>query len=320
MWAQSRIARRVVGAGHACEQVARPGAGLLGGVVLLHLESEPAQLLHHGVRHGALFAGRALDLAEPHEVGDQPLALLAGRLDDHGRHATRGRSGRNTRVMDPEVLERIHRSYVVYNDGPGVLRGGYDDFYAELFHPDAELVVPQSYPDMEPVYVGVEGLKRQRVRMDEIWEDLRWEPERFIEADPFVVVLLEPLGDGPPDARACQRRGGPCVDGQDWTGGQARGVPRPRRGVRRRRAARRVGARVKSPGRPLGVRLGVHRGLDLGRPLTGELERSPDELAEERLRAQRARLELGVVLGRDEERVSRAARSPRRAGRRARCR
>ena len=96
--------------------------------------------------------------------------------------------------MDPEVLERIHRSYVVYNDGPGVLRGAYDDFYAELFHPDAELVVPQSYPDMEPVYVGVEGLKRQRVRMDEIWEDLRWEPERFIEADPFVVVLLNLSG------------------------------------------------------------------------------------------------------------------------------
>ena len=30
--------------------------------------------------------------------------------------------------------------------------------------------------------------------MDEIWEDLRWEPERFIEADPFVVVLLNLSG------------------------------------------------------------------------------------------------------------------------------
>jgi ketosteroid isomerase-like protein len=92
--------------------------------------------------------------------------------------------------VDPDVLERIRRSYVVYNDGPGVRRGDYDDFYAGLFSPDAELIVPQIYPDMEPVYIGIEGLKRQRERMEEIWEDLRWEPERFIEAAGIVVVLL----------------------------------------------------------------------------------------------------------------------------------
>jgi ketosteroid isomerase-like protein len=92
--------------------------------------------------------------------------------------------------MEPEVLERIRRSYVVYNDGAGVLRGDHDDFYAALFHPDAELVVPAIYPDMEPVYVGMEGLKRQRARMDEIWDDLRWDPERFIEAGEMIVVLM----------------------------------------------------------------------------------------------------------------------------------
>jgi ketosteroid isomerase-like protein len=92
--------------------------------------------------------------------------------------------------VEPDLLERIRRSYVVYNDGPGVLRGDHDDFHAALFSPDAEVIVPQIYPDMEPVYVGIEGLKRQRARMDEIWEDLRWEPERFIEAAGAVVVLL----------------------------------------------------------------------------------------------------------------------------------
>ncbi len=92
--------------------------------------------------------------------------------------------------MDPDLLERIRRSYPIYNDGPGVLRGDHDDFYAALFSPDAELIVPQIYPDMEPVYIGIEGLKRQRKRMDESWEDLRWQPERFIEAAETVVVLL----------------------------------------------------------------------------------------------------------------------------------
>jgi ketosteroid isomerase-like protein len=92
--------------------------------------------------------------------------------------------------VHPAVLERIRRSYVVYNDGPGVRRGEHDHFYGALFHEDAELIVPQSYPDMEPVYVGIEGLKRQRARMDDIWEELRWDPERFIEAGELVVVLL----------------------------------------------------------------------------------------------------------------------------------
>jgi ketosteroid isomerase-like protein len=92
--------------------------------------------------------------------------------------------------VDPDLLARIRRSYVIYNDGPGVWRGDYDDFYASLFSPDAELIVPQIYPDMEPVYIGIEGLKRQRERLDEIWEDLHWEPERFIEGNEVVLVLL----------------------------------------------------------------------------------------------------------------------------------
>jgi uncharacterized protein len=96
--------------------------------------------------------------------------------------------------VDPDLLERIHRSYLIYNDGPGLRRGDYDDFYAALFSPEAELIVPQIYPDMEPVYVGIEGLKRQRERMDEIWEELRWEPERFIEGTETVVVLLTLYG------------------------------------------------------------------------------------------------------------------------------
>jgi ketosteroid isomerase-like protein len=96
--------------------------------------------------------------------------------------------------VDPDLLDRIRRSYPIYNDGPGLRRGDYDDFYAALFSPEAELMVPQIYPDMERVYVGIEGLKRQRERMDEIWEDLRWEPERFIEGTETVVVLLTLYG------------------------------------------------------------------------------------------------------------------------------
>jgi ketosteroid isomerase-like protein len=92
--------------------------------------------------------------------------------------------------MPTAVLDLVRRSYPIYNDGPGIMRGDYDDFYRELFHPDAEIIVPQIYPDMEASYVGIEGLRRQRTRMEEIWEDLRWDPERFIEADGTILVLL----------------------------------------------------------------------------------------------------------------------------------
>jgi hypothetical protein len=85
---------------YARQQVACPRTRLVGGVVLLDVQPERAQLLRHGVGDGALVTGRALDLAEPHELGDQPLALLARRLDDHGRQATPGRLGRNTRPRE----------------------------------------------------------------------------------------------------------------------------------------------------------------------------------------------------------------------------
>jgi ketosteroid isomerase-like protein len=92
--------------------------------------------------------------------------------------------------MPTATLDLVCRAYPIYNDGPGILRGDYDDFYAQLFHPDAELIVPQIYPDMEAVYVGVEGLRRQRRHMEEIWDDLHWEPERFIESGETILVLL----------------------------------------------------------------------------------------------------------------------------------
>lgn len=92
--------------------------------------------------------------------------------------------------MSSAQLDLVRRCYPIYNDGPGILRGDHDDFYAELCHPDAELIVPQIYPDMEDVYVGIEGLRRQRRRMEEIWEDLRWEPEKFIEAGHVILVWV----------------------------------------------------------------------------------------------------------------------------------
>jgi hypothetical protein len=82
---------RAVGAGDAGEDIARVGAGLWTGVVLLDVEAEPAQLGRDGVGHGPLAAGRALDLAEADELRDEALALLVGgRMDRCRRHGGAG--------------------------------------------------------------------------------------------------------------------------------------------------------------------------------------------------------------------------------------
>jgi hypothetical protein len=78
---------RALGTGDAGEQVAGVGAGVGRGPVLLDVEVEPAQLGGEGIRHGALAAGGALDLAEADEVREQALAFLGGGgLDGGGGH------------------------------------------------------------------------------------------------------------------------------------------------------------------------------------------------------------------------------------------
>jgi hypothetical protein len=79
---------------YAGKQVAGVRAGLGCGVVLLDGEAEALQLLAHGIGHGALVLGRALDLTEAHEVVAQVLAL-GGRgalegADGHAPEATGG--------------------------------------------------------------------------------------------------------------------------------------------------------------------------------------------------------------------------------------
>jgi ketosteroid isomerase-like protein len=66
--------------------------------------------------------------------------------------------------------------------------------FAEFFEPDAELIFPEAYPDTEARYVGLDGFRRAMQRMDEIWEDLRFEAERFLDAGQSVVVFVTTSG------------------------------------------------------------------------------------------------------------------------------
>src|SRR5215208_528769 len=45
-------------------------------------------------------------------------------------------------------------------------------------------------------YRGHEGIRRFYNEVTEVWEDFRWDPLRFLEADGAVVVLLHSHGRG----------------------------------------------------------------------------------------------------------------------------
>jgi hypothetical protein len=84
--APSAVRRRA--AARIVEQVARVGAGLGGRVVLLDGQAKAPELGLDGIRHGALAARGALDLAEAHEVVEQALPLGGrGALEGADGHA-----------------------------------------------------------------------------------------------------------------------------------------------------------------------------------------------------------------------------------------
>ena len=91
--------------------------------------------------------------------------------------------------MSQENVELVRRAYSA--GAPGVLD---ERLFAETCAPDAEFVFPQAYPDTEPRYVGLSGFRRAMQEMNEIWEDLRFEAERFLDAGESVVVLVRTSG------------------------------------------------------------------------------------------------------------------------------
>jgi ketosteroid isomerase-like protein len=59
-----------------------------------------------------------------------------------------------------------------------------------LFDPEGEFIPAPDYPDTETRYRGVDGLHRFQRQLDEIWDDWRFETERYFDAGERVVVFL----------------------------------------------------------------------------------------------------------------------------------
>jgi|SRR5215211_4936356 len=96
--------------------------------------------------------------------------------------------------MSRENVEVARRLYSLGADAAGIVRGDYDDIFFDYFDPDVEVVPPLSYPDTEPLYRGQEGIRRWFREISEIWDDWRFEAERFFDAGNRVVVFVRVSG------------------------------------------------------------------------------------------------------------------------------
>ena len=97
--------------------------------------------------------------------------------------------------MSQENVEVVRRLYSLRPDAAGVVRGDYDNAFVDNFHPDVEIVSPSSYPDTPGSgYRGAEGMLRWVQRLDEIWDDWRFEAECFLNAGDRVVAFVRVSG------------------------------------------------------------------------------------------------------------------------------
>ena len=129
--------------------------------------------------------------------------------------------------MSEKNVEIVRRLYSLSPDAAGLVRGDYDDVFLDYFDPDVEVVPPSAYPDTESSYRGQEGIRRWVRQIDEIWDDWRFEAERFFDAGTQVVVFVRVSGS----AEAKRSGGGDFLrarpDVPQRSGHAGGGLPRP---------------------------------------------------------------------------------------------
>ena len=113
--------------------------------------------------------------------------------------------------MSEENVELVREGYEAVNSGD--LEKG-----LALFDPGTEIRPGVDVPntDLEDAYYGAEGFLEFLGRMSESFEEVRWEPEEFIDAGDDVVVLIRMTAKGRgsgveivrPIAHICSMRNG----------------------------------------------------------------------------------------------------------------
>jgi ketosteroid isomerase-like protein len=94
------------------------------------------------------------------------------------------------------AVDVVRDAYRFIEDVQVGRRDDFDDGYGDSFAESFELLLPPTYPEGEQVFRGRVGLKRWIESIQEVWDEWRMEPERFIAEDDGVVVLIRIVARG----------------------------------------------------------------------------------------------------------------------------
>jgi ketosteroid isomerase-like protein len=98
---------------------------------------------------------------------------------------------RNARGV--ELVRRSYRMLAQLRRDPD---GPVDELLRELVGERFELHLPATYPEGEQVFRGRSGLKRWTAVTKEVWDEWRFEVERYIDAGDRVIALVHVIAEG----------------------------------------------------------------------------------------------------------------------------
>ena len=93
-------------------------------------------------------------------------------------------------------IELVRDAYRFIEDIQEHRRHDFDDAYGDWFDEKFELLPPPTYPEGAQAFRGRSGLKRWIGVTQEIWDEWRLTPERFLVAGDQVVVLVRVTAKG----------------------------------------------------------------------------------------------------------------------------
>jgi ketosteroid isomerase-like protein len=98
--------------------------------------------------------------------------------------------------MSRENVELVQRSYRLLEELREARPYALERSFRDCFDERLEVRIPDAYPEGAQVFRGREGLKRWVDSTKEVWDEWRFERERFIDAGDQVVVLVRVVARG----------------------------------------------------------------------------------------------------------------------------
>jgi ketosteroid isomerase-like protein len=98
--------------------------------------------------------------------------------------------------MSQENIELVRRSYRLLAELREAKPGALERAFRECFDEGLEVRSPDAYPEGAQVFRGRAGLMRWVESTREIWDEWRFERERFLDAGDRVVVLVRVVARG----------------------------------------------------------------------------------------------------------------------------